>query len=45
MFDHRCLGRVGLFLEPEREVLVARDGGEVTDYVRTLMPERARAIS
>ncbi len=32
------------FLEPGREVLVARDGGEVTEHVRALTPERARAI-
>jgi spore maturation protein CgeB len=32
------------FLEPEREVLVAHDGQEVAELVRTLTPERARAI-
>jgi len=37
---------VGLeqFLEPEREVLVARDGAEVAEHVASLAPERARAI-
>jgi spore maturation protein CgeB len=32
------------FLEPEVEVLVARDGYEVADHVRQLSPQRARAI-
>ena len=32
------------FLEPEREVLVARDGAEVAELVRGLDPERARRI-
>jgi spore maturation protein CgeB len=32
------------FLEPEREVLVARSGNEVAEHVRTLTPERARSI-
>ncbi len=32
------------FLEPDREVLVARDGGEVAAHVSDLNPERARAI-
>jgi spore maturation protein CgeB len=32
------------FLEPEREVLVARDGAAVADHLRRLTPERARAI-
>ena len=32
------------FLEPGREVLVAHDGDEVADIVRTLEPDRARAI-
>jgi spore maturation protein CgeB len=32
------------FLEPEREVLVARDGIEVADLLEALTPERARAI-
>jgi spore maturation protein CgeB len=35
---------IDLFLEPEREVLVARDGGEVADLVQGLDGERARAI-
>jgi len=35
---------VELFLEPDREVLVARDGDEVAAHVETLDPERARAI-
>ncbi len=33
-----------LFLEPGREVLVARDGAEVAEHVRSLTPERAREI-
>jgi spore maturation protein CgeB len=33
-----------LFLEPNQEVLVARDGQDVVDLVRGLTPERARAI-
>jgi spore maturation protein CgeB len=32
------------FLEPDAEVLVARDGKDVADHVRTLTPERARQI-
>lgn len=32
------------FLEPEREVLVAHDGAEVAEHVRSLTPARARAI-
>jgi spore maturation protein CgeB len=35
---------IELFLEPHHEVLVARDGAEVADHVRTLMPARAQAI-
>ncbi|MFC7334381.1 CgeB family protein [Rhodocista pekingensis] len=35
---------IGLFLEPGREVLVARDGAEVAALVAGLTPERARAI-
>ncbi|WP_437568334.1 CgeB family protein [Sorangium sp. So ce542] len=35
---------IELFLEPEREVLVARDGDEVAAILRALTPERARAI-
>jgi spore maturation protein CgeB len=33
-----------LFLEPDEEVLVARDGQDVVDHVRSLTPERARKI-
>lgn len=33
-----------LFLEPEREVLVARDGEAVAEHLRQLNPSRARAI-
>jgi spore maturation protein CgeB len=33
-----------LFLEPEREVLVARDGEEVAEFLKSLRPERRRAI-
>lgn len=32
------------FFEPGEEILVAHDGAEVAEYVRTLTPERARAI-
>jgi spore maturation protein CgeB len=32
------------FLEPETEVLVARDGQDVAEHLATLTPERARAI-
>lgn len=32
------------FLEPGHEILVARDGDEVAEHVRSLSPERAREI-
>jgi spore maturation protein CgeB len=32
------------FLKPDAEVLVARDGKDVAEHVRTLTPERARRI-
>ena len=35
---------VELFLQPDEEVLVARDGQDVADHVRWLTPERARAV-
>jgi spore maturation protein CgeB len=35
---------IELFLEPDREVLVARDGAEVAGHVRRLTPERSRTI-
>jgi spore maturation protein CgeB len=35
---------IELFLQPEEEVLVARDGQDVAELVRTVSPERARAI-
>ena len=35
---------IELFLTPDEEVLVARDGQDVADHVRALTPERARAI-
>jgi len=35
---------IELFLEPGREVLVARDGAEVAERLRDLTPERARRI-
>jgi spore maturation protein CgeB len=35
---------IGEFLEPGREILVARDGNEVAEQVRTLTPERAREV-
>jgi spore maturation protein CgeB len=35
---------IELFLEPGREVLVARDGAEVAEHMAALSPERARTI-
>jgi spore maturation protein CgeB len=35
---------IELFLEPEREILLAADGGEVLERLRALTPERAREI-
>ena len=35
---------IELFLEPEHEVLVARDGRDVADHLTRLTPDRARAI-
>ncbi|HEU5068502.1 MAG TPA: glycosyltransferase [Sphingomicrobium sp.] len=35
---------IELFLEPDKEVLVARDGRDVADHVAALTPERARDI-
>ncbi|MBX9934160.1 MAG: glycosyltransferase [Methylobacterium sp.] len=35
---------VELFLEPGREVLVARDGADVAEHLRALTPERASII-
>ena len=35
---------IELFLTPDEEVLVARDGQDVADHVAALTPERARAI-
>jgi spore maturation protein CgeB len=35
---------IDLFLEPDQEVLVARDGKDVAEHVRSLTPERARKI-
>ena len=35
---------IELFLKPDDEVLVARDGKDVADHVRTLSPDRARQI-
>jgi spore maturation protein CgeB len=35
---------IELFLEPDVEVLVARDGKDIADHVRTLTRERAREI-
>ena len=39
-------GFVGVetFFAPGREILVARDGAEVAEHVRSLTPERARAV-
>jgi spore maturation protein CgeB len=35
---------IEMFLEPEKEVLVARDGREVGSHLESLTPERARSI-
>jgi spore maturation protein CgeB len=35
---------IELFLEPGQEVLVARDGKDVAEHLRSLTPERARRI-
>lgn len=35
---------IDMFLEPEKEVLVARDGAEVAEHLSVLTPERARQI-
>ncbi len=35
---------IELFLQPDEEVLVARDGADVADHLASLTPERARAI-
>src|SRR5206468_3589423 len=35
---------IELFLTPDEEVLVARDGQDVAEHVRTLTQERARSI-
>ena len=35
---------IDMFLEPEKEVLVARDGREVGGHLESLTPERARSI-
>ena len=35
---------IELFLKPDEEVLVARDGQDVVEHVRSLTPERARQI-
>ena len=35
---------IPMFLEPDAEVLVARDGQDVADHLAALTPERARAI-
>lgn len=39
-----CWEGVELFLTPDEEILVARDGQDVTDHLRALTPARARAI-
>jgi len=38
------MGCIELFLEPNREVLVAANGEEVAEHLRQLTPERAREI-
>lgn len=35
---------IPMFLEPDREILVARDGQDVAEHLAALTPERARAI-
>ena len=35
---------IELFLQPDEEVLVARDGADVADHLAALTPQRARAI-
>ncbi len=35
---------IELFLQPDQEVLVARDGADVAEHLRQLTPERARRI-
>ncbi len=35
---------IELFLQPDQEILVARDGQDVAEHLRALTPERARAI-
>jgi spore maturation protein CgeB len=35
---------IELFLEPDREILVARDGADVADHLAALTEDRARAI-
>ena len=35
---------IELFLQPDAEVLVARDGADVADHLRSLTPARARSI-
>lgn len=35
---------IEMFLKPEEEVLVARDGQDVADHLMALTPERARSI-
>ena len=35
---------IELFLQPNAEILVARDGADVAEHLRTLAPERARTI-
>jgi spore maturation protein CgeB len=35
---------IEMFLKPDEEILVARDGRDVAEHVRALTPERARAI-
>jgi spore maturation protein CgeB len=35
---------IDFFFAPGREILIARDGGDVAEYLQTLTTERARAI-
>jgi spore maturation protein CgeB len=35
---------IELFLDPDREVLVAKDGAAVAEHLAALMPERARKL-